>query len=98
VEGTCWSKPRSCPPDIVPVCGCDGKSYANDCERQAAGVSKRNDGVYSSPSCPGTVPTQGASCTPANSPCTYNGPTYGCVQRFSCVSSHWSAPTIVCNP
>jgi hypothetical protein len=27
-----------------PVCGCDYTSYADDCSRQAAGVSKAFDG------------------------------------------------------
>jgi hypothetical protein len=44
MNGTCTKKPRFCSRIFRPVCGCDGKTYGNDCEREAAGVSKRSAG------------------------------------------------------
>ena len=47
MTGTCTKRPRFCSHIFRPVCGCDGKTYGNDCTRQAAGVSKRSDGKCS---------------------------------------------------
>ena len=44
ISGTCARVPRFCPRIFRPVCGCDNKTYPNDCERMRARVSKNHDG------------------------------------------------------
>jgi hypothetical protein len=50
MQGTCVRVPVVCPfakkeaAVILPVCGCNMKTYGNDCLRQHAKVSKAHDG------------------------------------------------------
>ena len=45
-EGTCVRIPRFCVRKLAvgSVCGCNGRTYPNDCQRRQAIVAKRHDG------------------------------------------------------
>jgi len=42
--GTCTDKPQACDAIYKPVCGCDDKTYGNDCDAHMAGVSVVSEG------------------------------------------------------
>jgi hypothetical protein len=43
-SGTCVRASSACRRDYRPVCGCNGRTYGNDCARRNARVTKKHDG------------------------------------------------------
>ena len=63
-DGVCAAQNQACTAIFAPVCGCDNKTYTNDCMRRVAGVSKFAEGA-----CANAVVTvgEGVACGRTNS-------------------------------
>ncbi len=77
-KGNCTAKPDVCPEIFKPVCGCNGKTYSNECFAAAAGVNVASEGACKTGAAPKPCKTNkqcgaGAYCAKETGKCDDEG-------------------------
>jgi hypothetical protein len=78
--GVCEDKPEVCPDIYAPVCGCDNRTYGNECDAHANAASSKREGLCTPEECSDVggrpVYSDGAStpeCMPGEESWTISG-------------------------